>query len=156
MKPKIKTNPATVLPEHYREFLKVFNYEEANKLLLHCPEVDHTIKMQPSTQPPAGPLYSMSRDKLQVLKKYLEENLSKGFIQALSSPAAAPVLFIKKPGESLWFCVSYRGLNALTVKSKYPLPLIRKTLDRLCKAVYFTKLDIVAAFNKICMAEKKE
>ena len=52
--------------------------------------------------------------------------------------------------------MDYRGLNALTVKNKYPLPLIRKTLDRLCKAVYFTKLEIVAAFNKICMTKEEE
>ena len=112
--------------------------------------------MQPGTQPPAGPLYNMSRDELQVLKKYLEKNLSKGFIWALFLPAAAPVLFVKKPGRGLWFSVDYRGLNVLTVKNKYPLPLIRETLDRLCKAVHFIKLDIVAAFNKICMAEGKE
>ena len=64
LKPKAKTNPATVLPEHYKEFLKVFSHEEANKLPLHYPGVDHTIKMQPGTQPPAGPLYGMSRDEL--------------------------------------------------------------------------------------------
>ena len=156
MKPKAKTDPATVLPEHYKEFLKVFSHEEANKLLPHRPGVDHTIKMQPGTPPPAGPLYDMSKEKLQVLKKYLEENLSKGFIWASSSPAAALVFFVKKPGGSLRFCVDYRGLNALTVKNKYPLPLIRETLDRLCKAVYFTKLDIVAAFNKTCMAKGEE
>ena len=52
--------------------------------------------------------------------------------------------------------MNYCGLNALTVKNKYPLPLIRKTLDRLCKAVYFTKLAIVAAFNMTCMAEGEE
>ena len=52
--------------------------------------------------------------------------------------------------------MDYHGLNALTVKNKYPLPLIRKILDRLCKAVYFIKLDIVVAFNKICMAEGEE
>ena len=135
------------------EFLKVFSHEEANKLPLHCPGVDHTIKMQPGIQPPAGPLYGMSRDKLQVLKKYLKYNLSKRFIWASSSPAAAPDLFVKKPGGSLQFYVNYCGLNALTVKNKYSLPLIKKTLDRLCKAVYFTKLNIVAAFNKIRMAE---
>ena len=52
--------------------------------------------------------------------------------------------------------MNYCGLKVLTIKNKYPLPLIRETLDRLCKAVYFTKLDIVAAFNKICMAEGEE
>ena len=98
----------------------------------------------------------MSRNELQVLKKYLKKNLSKGFIWASSSPAAAAVPFVKKPGRSLWFCVNYCDLNALTVKNKYPLPLIRKTLDRLGKAVYFTNLNIVAAFNKIPMAEREE
>ena len=156
LKPKAKTNPATVLPENYKEFLKVFSHEETNKLLPHRPGVDHTIKMQPGTQPPAGPLYGMSRDELQVLKKYLEESLSKEFIRASSLPAAAPVLFVKKPGGGLWFCVDYSGLNALIVKNKYPLSLIRETLDRLCKAVYFIKLNIVAAFNKICIAEGGE
>ena len=112
--------------------------------------------MQPGTQPPAGPLYGMSRDELHVLKKYREKNLSKRFIWASYLPAAAPVLFVKKPGGGLWFCVNYRGLNALTVKNKYPLPLIRKTLDRFCKAVYFTKLDIVNAFNKICIAKEEK
>ena len=156
LKPKTKTDLAIVLPEHYKEFLKVFSHEETNKLLLHRPGVDHTIKMQPGTQPPAGSLFGMSRDMLQVFKKFLEKNLSKGFIWVSSSPAAAPVLFDKKLGEGLQFCVDYCGLNAFTVKNKYRLPLIRETLDRLCKAVYFTKLNIVAVFNKICMAERKE
>ena len=101
MKPKAKTNPATVLPGHYKEFLRVFSHEKANKLPLHRPGVDHTIKMQPGTQSLAGPLYGMNKDEFQVLKKYLEENLSKGFIWASSLPAAAPDLFVKKPGEGL-------------------------------------------------------
>ena len=45
LKPKAKTNPATVLPGHYKEFLKVFSQKEANKLSPHRPGVDHTIKM---------------------------------------------------------------------------------------------------------------
>ena len=46
--------------------------------------------------PPYSPLYSMSQDELKVLKKYLEKNLSKGFIRVSSSPAASPVLFARK------------------------------------------------------------
>ena len=66
----------------------------------------------------------MSMDELEVLKKYLEDNLSKGYIRAFSSPAAAPVLFVKKPGGGLRCCVDYCGLHDLTIKNKYPLPLI--------------------------------
>ena len=67
LKPKVKINPTTALPENYKDFLNVFSYEQENKLPLH-PEVDHTIHMQPGTQTPAWPLYGMSRDELQVLK----------------------------------------------------------------------------------------
>ena len=95
----------------------------------------------------------MSQGELQVLKKFFDENLAKGFIRASSSPAALPVLFVCKPGGGFRFCVDYKAFNAITVKNRYPLPLIQETLDRLTKAKFFTKLDIVAAFNKIRMAE---
>ena len=101
-------------------------------------------------------LYGMSQDELKVLQKYLDDYLSKGFIWASSSPAAALVFFIYKPGGGLRFCVNYQGLNAITVKNRYPLPLIKETLDRLCNAVIYTKLDIIAAFNWLCIAEGEE
>ena len=87
--------------------------------------------MQPGTQPLAGQLYGMSRNKLQVLKKYLENNLSKKFIQTSLLPAAAPILFVKKPESGLQSCVDYCGLNAFIIKNKYSLPLFRETLNQL-------------------------
>lgn len=47
----------------------------------------------------------MSRDQLIALKEYIKENQYKGFIQASSSPAGAPMLFIKQgiaPSDSGW------------------------------------------------------
>jgi hypothetical protein len=49
----------------------------------------------------------MLRDKLLVLRKTLTNLLNKGFIRVSSLPAAAPVLFVRKPGEGLRFCVDY-------------------------------------------------
>ena len=49
----------------------------------------------------------MSRDEALELRQYLDENLSKGFIRASRSDAAAPVLFVKKSEEGLHFCVDY-------------------------------------------------
>ena len=49
--------------------------------------------------------------------------------------------------------MDYRGLNNITRKNQYPLPLIKETLSGILKARYFTKLDITAAFYKICIAE---
>ena len=82
--------------------------------------------------------------------------MAKGFIRASFSPTATPVLFIRKPGRNFRLCVNYRALNAITVKNRYPLPLIQEILNRLVKVKYFTKLDIVVVFNKIRMVEGKK
>lgn len=66
------------------------------------------------------------------------------------------VLFVCKLGGGLRFCVDYRALNVLTVKNRYPIPLIREILDWLSKARYYTKLDIIAAFNRLRIAKGDE
>ena len=78
--------------------------------------------------------------------------MDKGFIRISNSLVKAPVLFVKKEG-GLWFCVDYRGLNNITRKDQYPLPLIKKTLSGISKVRYFTKLDITAVFYKIHIAK---
>jgi hypothetical protein len=95
----------------------------------------------------------MSRGELLVLRKTLIELLDKNFIRVSNSPAAASVLFTKKLGGGLRFYVNYRALNAFTQKNRYLLPLIKETLNSLNKARWFIKLDIIAAFHKIRIAE---
>jgi hypothetical protein len=43
--------------------------------------------------------------------------------------------------------VDYRGLNKITKKNRYPLPLISSLLDRLRTRKIFTKLDLRGAYN---------
>ena len=63
------------------------------------------------------------------------------------------MLFVKKPGGGLYFCVDYRALNAITKYDRYPLPLICETLRSLAKSQWFTKIDMHAAFHRICIKE---
>jgi hypothetical protein len=159
--PKKAVDVRSLLPKQYQSYLELFNPKEASKLPPHRgPGVDHRIKLEPKNgqlpQPPWGPLYGMSRGELLVLRKELTSLLEKGFIRVSSSPASAPVLFAKKPGGGLRLCIDYRALNAITKKDRYPLPLIRETLSNLSKAKWFTKLDVVAAFHKIRVAEGDE
>lgn len=148
-------DPKTLVPSEYHDYLDVFSRDEADKLPPHrgC---DHKIQVLPGKEPGFGPLYGMSQNELKVLKKYLDDNLAKGFIRPSKSPAASPVLFARKPGGGLRLCVDYRALNAITIKNRYPLPLIQETLARICRAKVYTTLDIIAAFNKIRMAEGEE
>ena len=98
----------------------------------------------------------MSQNELLVLRNTLNGLLDKGFIRVSQSSAAAPVLFVKKPGGGLRFCVDYHGLNKITRKDHYPLPLIQETLNSISKAKFFTKLDVIAAFHKIRVEEGDE
>ena len=101
-------------------------------------------------------LRGMSVPQLEFVKKFLEKNLKKGFIEASSAPCSSPILLAKKPGGGIRFCVNYRKLNSLTKKDAYPLLLIAETIARLKKAIVFTKFDIRQAFHKLRMAIESE
>jgi len=79
--------------------------------------------------------------------------LDKGFIRELISPTIAPLLLAAKLKGGVRIYYNYRGLNNITVKNRYPLPLIYKTLNALYSAKFYTKLNIIAAFNRIRIAK---
>ena len=118
-------NLRQTIPAEYHDFLPLFTKAEADKLPPHR-YIDHEIPLVEGAKPPFGPLYSMSLLELQVLKDYLEENLSKGFIRASSSSAASPVLFAKKPDGGIRFCVDYRALNDLNHQKSIPTSSYRR------------------------------
>ena len=143
------------IPPEIADYADVFSPQEAEKLPPHRPS-DHHIPLVDGKAPPFGPLYAMSRPELAALKDWLEENLRKGFIRPSASPVASPVLFVRKSDGSLRCCVDYRALNAVTVKDRYPLPLVKETLNNLSGMRYFSKLDIISAFNNIRVREGDE
>src|SRR4029077_8455419 len=108
----------------------VFSPVNAATLAPNREGVDLAIDVQPGSQPPYGPLYPLSPAELEVLRQYLQENLEKGFIRYSKSPAGSPILFVPKKDGTLRLCVDYRGLNAVTIKNRYPLPLISEIMDR--------------------------
>ena len=114
------------------------------------------IDLLPGKEPFFGPLYAFLENELQILKSYIEKNLDSDFIARLKSSAGAPVLFIKKGDGSLRLCVDYRGLNVITIKNRYPIPLVSEILNRLRKATIFIKLDCRGAYNLLRIAEGNE
>ena len=126
------------ISSEYSDFSDVFSEEKAS-ILPEATELNqHVIKLQKSQQPPYRPIYSLSPVELETLKTYIETNLANCFIQPSKSPAGAPILFVGKPNGSLRLYVDYQGLNNLTIKNWYPLPLIGKLLNRLGQAKRFT------------------
>lgn len=83
------------------------------------------------------------------MRAYIDEQLAKGFITTSTAPASAGFFFVKKKDGGLRPCIDYRGLNEVTVKYRYPLPLVPAALEMLRTARYFTKLDLRNAYNLI-------
>ena len=94
-------------------------------------------------------MYPLSLLEQAELDAFLEENLHTRRIRPSKSPIAAPVFFIKKKDSSLCLVQDYHTLNTVTVKNRYPLPLISKLVSQLRGARYFTKLDVRWGFNNV-------
>jgi len=143
------------VPIHYIHYIDLGSEENATAIPDHGPQ-DLSITITEGEQPPFKPLYNLSATELQVLRKYLTEYLSRGWIRRSKSPAGAPILFAKKKDGSLRLCVDYRGLNKITIKNRCPLPLITESLERLSQAKIYTKLDIREAYHRIRIKEGDE
>ena len=117
-----------VLAEYF-DYNDVFLAENAAELPENTGMNEHAIEPKEDKQPPFGSIYSLGPVELETLKTYIETNLANGFIRPSKSPAGAPILFDRKPDRSFRLCVDYRGLNNITIKNRYPLPLIGESLN---------------------------
>ena len=156
---KVYKDPAQHAPDWLMPVIDAFNRQDAKSLPPHRKGVDHEINLvegKTNDDIPAMPLYQMSKDQLLVLRKTLTELLDNGFIRVSNSPAAAPVIFVKKPGGGLRFCVDYRRLNEISRKDSYPIPRIDETLRTIATAKFISKVDVISAFHRIRVKEGDE
>ncbi len=128
----------TKVPSEYADFADVFSPKLATELPEYTGINDHAIELVDDRQLPYGPIYNLGPVELETLKAYIKNNLASGFIRPSKSPAGALILFDKKADGSLRLCVDYQGLNNLTIKNRYPLPLVGESWDRLGRARHFT------------------
>ena len=112
-------------------------------------DLEHTIKLLPGSKPPFRRNFRLSPLEIEELKKQVTEFLEKGIISASNSPYGAPVLFIPKPNGGLRFCLDYRALNNITVKTRYQLPRIDDLLDAARGASHFSTLDLAGGYFQL-------
>jgi len=151
----VMTDDGGRIPAQYQDFVEVCSKVKAETFPPHRPP-DHEIDLEPGYKLPYGRIYNLSEFELKTLRAYIETNLTSGFIQRSSSPAAAPILFAKKKEGELRLCGDYRAFNLGTVKNRYPLPLISELLNRVREAQIFTKLDLWNAYHLIRIKQGDE
>ncbi len=117
---------------------------------------DCAIDLLPGEPVPRGRIYPLSIPEQKAMEKFIEEALQQGYVRPSTSPAASSFFFVAKKDGSLRPCIDYRGLNNITVKFLYPLPLVPAALEQLRGARLFTKLDLRSAYNLIRIREGDE
>ncbi|SJL19064.1 uncharacterized protein ARMOST_22671 [Armillaria ostoyae] len=154
-----KETPKTfeeLVPPDYRSFRDLFSKENFDELPERKPW-DHAIELIPNAKSTLDcKVYPLNRNEQEQLDKFLDENLDSGRIKESKSPFASPFFFVKKKDGSLRPVQDYRKLNEMTIKNRYPLPLISELIDKLQGAKYFTKLDVRWGYNNVRIKEGDE
>ena len=152
----VSDDPLSSVPMKFRQYLGIMGKEAVDALPEHRP-YDCKIDLKEGTTAPWGPIYPLSEEELQTLREWLKEMEKTGKIKRSTSPAGSPILFVPKPnGQGLRLCVDYRGLNAVTIPNRYPLPLMQELQDRVRGTQWFTKMDLKNGFNLIRIREGDE
>jgi hypothetical protein len=145
------------IPDKYEDFADVFSKQTADTLPESRPGLDCEIRLKENQElPSVKPIYRLSEPESLGLRKYLDEMLAKRFIRPSTSSIAAPIFFVSKPGGGFRPCVDYRTLNNITVKDKYPIPIMDTLIDQLSRAHIFSKIDLRTAYNQVRIAEGHE
>jgi hypothetical protein len=142
------------IPPEYEDLEEVFSKTRAQAVPEHGLQ-DLTIDLVEGKKPPWGLIYNLSAKELETLRDYLDENLVQGWIRPLTSSAGAPVFLVPRKEGCLRLCVDYRGLNQISQKNRYPLPLISEAIDCLSSAKFYIKLDIRDVYHRVRVTERR-
>jgi len=103
------------------------------------------IKTEPGKVVALRP-YRAALNKRHLIDEEIDKMLSLGVIRPSRSEWASPVTLVPKSDGTTRFCVDFRAVNAITVKDRYPLPLIDDIFDQLGGSKQFSTMDLRSGF----------
>src|SRR6266850_3738597 len=144
-----KVNTEAMIPSNLQQFAKVFSDEEAQCFPPKRPW-DHHIQLKLNAPDMInGKIFPLSATELDVEKKYLEENLAKGYILECDRPYEHSTFYVKKKNRELRPVMDYRPLNKVTIANVMPLPIIPIIHNKMRGKKLFSRFNIRWGYNNI-------
>jgi hypothetical protein len=142
------------VPEQFRKFTKVFSEKESRRF---PPDRNPNYQIEFTDKAPEYlncKVYPLTKLETETLKKYLADELEKGFLEPSKSAFTSPVFFInKKDGKEKRLVIDYRRLNEFTKRDNGPLPRMDDVLRQLEGMELFSKFDIRWGYNNMPIEE---
>ncbi len=110
--------------------------------------VQHHIETLPGEVARSRP-YRLPEHNKNVVQEELKAMLNLGVIEESHSDWASPIVLVPKTDGSVWFCVDYRKVNAVSKFDAYPMPRVDELLDRLGAARFYSTLDLTKGYWQI-------
>ena len=85
---------------------------------------DHKIPLKAGSEPVCVKPYRYPHFQKTEIENIVADLLSAGVVKSSNSPYSSPVILVKKHDGSWRMCVDYRALNKITIKDKFPIPVI--------------------------------
>lgn len=97
--------------------------------------------------------YRLSHKEREQVRTMVSEMIEADVIRESTSEYASPIILVRKKDGKLRLCIDYRMLNSVTVKERYPMPIIEDEIARLSGQAYFISLDLASGYYQVPIAE---
>jgi hypothetical protein len=114
---------------------------------------DHSIPLLEGTQPVSVRPYRYPFYQKEEIEKIVKELLQAEVIRPSNSHFSSLVMLVWKADATWHMCMDYRSLNKVTIKDKFPIPVVDELLDELWGARVFSKLNLRFGYHQIRVVE---
>lgn len=135
------------------QFVEIFQESKGLPPSRGC---DHAIELLLGSKPVNQQPYHYYYEQKNTIERMVRGMLEAQIVTTSTSHFASSIILIKKKDSTWRFYVDYRRLNDITVKNKYPIPVVEDLLDELHGPRFFSKIDLCSGYHQIRLKQGDE
>lgn len=115
---------------------------------------DHSNSVKPNAISISVRPYMYNCFQKNEIEKQVRYMLSNVIIHPSHSPFSSLAILVNRMDNNCRFCIDYRALNVMTIKEKFPIPLVDDLIDELYGSYIYSKNDLQARYDQIKLGDK--